>query len=419
VTYFDLYNYVQDHKLDLWVDLPDPGWGSPIGNALDHGIGYQFAAYRDHFGAHCGMEVVLPNGELIRTGMGALPGADTWQDFKWGTGPSVDGLFAQGNFGIVTKMGFHMMPAPEAFLAGMMYVPKHADLIPLVKVVNKLEDQGLIGMPVWTSPVRAASFRGGGRTGDPDPDLVALMADGWPSVERIEAYVAKKGVPAYGVRLQLYGPRKTIEGTWEYAQAQLKALVPGATFEEVAREDMPPSQELVEKLGHHYFGVPSLAIFQMVARNQANADNPPDGHNNNAAILPRTGEALMNFGKCVMEAYESIGEKQVVSPFTTPITWHPRVFFAGPGVRISREDKEHNKRQIEIYHALVNKFAEYGYVDYRTSPTYQDLVMSKYSFNNHSLQRLHETIKDAMDPNGIISPGRYAIYPKAQRKARA
>ena len=78
-----------------------------------------------------------------------------------------------------------------------------------------------------------------------------------------------------------------------------------------------------------------------------------------------------------------------------------------------------NKRQIEIYHALVNKFAEYGYVDYRTSPTYQDLVMSKYSFNNHSLQRLHETIKDAMDPNGIISPGRYAIYPKAQRKARA
>jgi hypothetical protein len=27
----------------------------------------------DHFSMHCGLEVVLPTGELIRTGMGALP----------------------------------------------------------------------------------------------------------------------------------------------------------------------------------------------------------------------------------------------------------------------------------------------------------------------------------------------------------
>ena len=106
-------------------------------------------------------------------------------------------------------------------------------------------------LPVWTSPVRNVSLRGDVA----DPDLTALMAGGWPSLERIEEYVAKKGVPAYGVRLQLYGPRQTIEGTWEYAQRKLKALVPGATFEVLAREDMPPSQELIEKLGHHYFGI--------------------------------------------------------------------------------------------------------------------------------------------------------------------
>ena len=38
--------------------------------------------YRDHFGAHCGMEVVLPNGEVLRTGMGALPGAQSWQEYQ-------------------------------------------------------------------------------------------------------------------------------------------------------------------------------------------------------------------------------------------------------------------------------------------------------------------------------------------------
>ncbi len=40
VSYIDLYRHIQDHGLKVWVDTPDPGWGSPIGNALDHGIGY-------------------------------------------------------------------------------------------------------------------------------------------------------------------------------------------------------------------------------------------------------------------------------------------------------------------------------------------------------------------------------------------
>lgn len=67
----------------------------------------------DHFGMHCGMEIVLPNGEVVRTGMGALPdsentshgSANTWQLFPYGFGPYHDGIFTQSNYGIVTKMG--------------------------------------------------------------------------------------------------------------------------------------------------------------------------------------------------------------------------------------------------------------------------------------------------------------------------
>src|ERR1700735_313471 len=40
VSYFDLYRHIQDKGYKLWVDVPDPGWGSPIGNSLDHGGGY-------------------------------------------------------------------------------------------------------------------------------------------------------------------------------------------------------------------------------------------------------------------------------------------------------------------------------------------------------------------------------------------
>ena len=39
VSYFDLYRHIQERGLKLWIDCPDPGWGSVIGNALDHGVG--------------------------------------------------------------------------------------------------------------------------------------------------------------------------------------------------------------------------------------------------------------------------------------------------------------------------------------------------------------------------------------------
>ena len=73
VSYFDLYRYIQEHKLKVWIDPPDPGWGSPMGNSLERGGGR--TPMRDHFASVCGMEIVLANGEIMRTGMGAMPGS--------------------------------------------------------------------------------------------------------------------------------------------------------------------------------------------------------------------------------------------------------------------------------------------------------------------------------------------------------
>ena len=142
VSYFDLYHYIQERGLKVWVDVPDPGWGSLIGNALEHGVGHTASRYRNHFDAHCGMEVVLADGELVRTGMGALPNASTWGQFKMGFGPILDGMFSQSNFGIVTKMGFWLMPQPEAFLQASILAPRYEDLHPLVELLKFLENSG-------------------------------------------------------------------------------------------------------------------------------------------------------------------------------------------------------------------------------------------------------------------------------------
>ncbi len=120
VSYFDLYRHIREKRLKLWIDCPEPGWGSPVGNALDRGAGSTPLPYRDHFSAHRGMEVVLANGEVVRTGMGAFPTAQTWQQFKYGVGPFMDGIFSQSNFGVVAKMGFCLFPEPEACLSAAL-----------------------------------------------------------------------------------------------------------------------------------------------------------------------------------------------------------------------------------------------------------------------------------------------------------
>jgi 4-cresol dehydrogenase (hydroxylating) len=95
-----------------------------------------------------------------------------------------------------------------------------------------------------------------------------------------------------------------------------------------------------------------------------------------------------------------------------------RAFIFIMGFPISRSDPEQNRRTREIFRTLVRVGAEHGWGEYRTAPVFQDEVMATYSYNNNALLRLHETIKDALDPNGILSAGRSGIWPRHLREER-
>ena len=136
VTYFDLYNHLQETKSGLMLDCPDLGWGSIVGNTMDRGVGY--TPYGDHFLWQTGMEVVLPNAEVMRTGMGAVPGSNTWQLFPYGFGPYPDGLFTQSNFGVVTKMGMALMQRPPASMTYLVTFDNEDDLAQIVDIMLPL-----------------------------------------------------------------------------------------------------------------------------------------------------------------------------------------------------------------------------------------------------------------------------------------
>jgi len=42
-----------------------------------------------------------------------------------------------------------------------------------------------------------------------------------------------------------------------------------------------------------------------------------------------------------------------------------------------------------------------------------DLVAGTYDFNNQALRRLNERVKNALDPHGILAPGKSGVWPTA------
>ena len=425
VSYFDLYRYIQEKGLKLWVDVPDPGWGSPIGNSLDRGGGYLMAEYRNHFDSHCGMEVVLANGEILRTGMGALPGAKTWQQYKTGFGPWIDGIFSQSNFGVVTKMGFWLMPEPDAYLSGIVHVPKRDDLIPLVDTLNYLENTRVTnGMPDLASPLLGipmlADFEGLFEKGSSpfaaprDPEVAAVSAKpGGGSPEELNEIAQRKGISFWSCKLSFYGAAKANAANWEFAKEKF-SVIPGVKFVDAESYKLPLTPEQREKVHKPQFGIPSLTMFSIGARGPTNP-NPTSGHMWFSPIIPRTGEAIFEANRVFSQAAQEFGLPSL--GFSLPSCYWERAFIYIFALPVTR-DAEFNKRNRAVFQRMIQLAAERGWGEYRTAPAYQDAIMNTYSYNNHALLRFHELLKDAVDPNGILSAGRYGIWPKHLRKAK-
>jgi 4-cresol dehydrogenase (hydroxylating) flavoprotein subunit len=394
VSYFDLYAYLQEKNIKLWLDVPDPGWGSVLGNALERGVGY--TPYGDHFMMQCGMEVVLPNGELLRTGMGAMPGSNTWQLFKYGYGPYVDGMFTQSNFGVVTKMGIWLMPEPPGYRPYMIAFQREEDLEQVVEILRPLKVGSVIQnaatlrsllLVAGINATKSQYFKGPG----PIPDSAArqIMAD--------------QEIGMWNFYGALYGPPPVMDTLWTVIRDAF-GRVPGAKF--YFPEDRKRDNDVLKHRALTMRGVPRLTEYGFV--NWVGGG----GHIGFSPVSPIKGSEAMKQYTMVRDRMHERGF-DYMSVFA--IGW--REMHHVVELIFDRHDADTRKRAYELFGILVREAAAAGYGEYRTHISFMDQIAKTYGWNDGATMKFNNLLKDAIDPNGILAPGKQGIWPRRFRGA--
>lgn len=384
VTYQQLYDYIQEHDLKLWLDPPAPSAiAGPVGNTLDRGVGY--TPYGEHFMFQCGMEVVLANGEVVRTGMGGIPNSSSWQVFKWGYGPYIDGLFTQSNYGIVTKMGFWLMPEPPAYRPFLIQYPDPEDIHEIVEIMRPLRISQIIPNAVVIAHTLwdVASHK-----------TRREYYDGTGTIPReaIEAIKQDQGIGEWNIYAALYGTPEQIEVNWRiieqaFGQSGKARLFYGEEAEQASgsfnyRAALMKGDMNLQEFGlYNWRGGGGSMWFAPVS--QAKGDETRDQTELAQRILEKYG-------------FDYVAEYIV--------GWRDMHHIID--LLYDRQDPEETQRAHDCFSELVNEFGARGYGIYRTNTEFMDQVAETFG---QPLRDVHRTLKRALDPNGILAPGKSGI----------
>lgn len=142
VTQVQLYELLETQNPNLTFNVTGAGRDTSIlGNGLERGVGYQGPRTEDLFG----LEIVTGTGEVIKTGFRRLGETSPLaHSHPFGLGPMLDGLFFQGNFGIVTSACFRLAPKPPCRLVVALSLKASSDLSRFIDELSNLKREGLL-----------------------------------------------------------------------------------------------------------------------------------------------------------------------------------------------------------------------------------------------------------------------------------
>jgi|GEM_PF-48460 len=416
-----LAGHLRDIGAALWLDCTGAGPdASVVGNILERGFGHTPYGNRVQFVS--GLEVVLGDGRVLRTGFGHYDCATAERVYPYGPGPILDGLFTQSNMGIVTKVGVWLLPAPEAFTQFICLVHDGEDLGPVVDAVRRLRLQGAVhsvvhignDMRLISSSRTYPLDRAGGAV-----PLPAALREALRRELGVGAWLVSGGL--YGSRGQVAAARGLVKAALKGPRRKLIFLSPerldrAARLARLARPARLAGA-LTARLGRArdlvslHCGVPTGQFLSGAYWRRrgglpdgfpAEADPAQDGCGLLwlAPVLPQTGESVRD----LLGIVEPIYAAHRFDLLMTLATINERALDAVLTIAFDRDDPAETDRADACYRTLFEAVCAAGYVPYRVgaqsmaditargSPVHRDVVAA---------------IKRTLDPGGVVAPGRY------------
>jgi 4-cresol dehydrogenase (hydroxylating) len=424
VSYRELYQHLSEHYPDLWIDCTDstPD-GSVIGNALERGIG--FTTYGDHYACLCGMEVMLADGSIIRTGASSDEHSPAFHCHKWGTGPILEGLFSQSNFGIVLNAGIWLMPRPDYHLSVMGDIQRFEDVFPTLDRIRELQLEGTIQAKVHIANeiVNLAVFA--------REDVAEIT--GPLQENQVSAIRRKYGIASWTFAFSIYGTKLQVKASQQRikqklqattslhfandnAIRRLKAVLPWSRrFPVVTRllrarfGKAPEVLGIAEKLHSVMKGIPTEFLLKHgYFRNHrrcpaSDVDPARDGCGLTwfAPVIPTTGQDLQTLIDITRPLFEHYG----MDYYLAVLSLNSRCCVTLLSIFYQQEVAASRERAENLYKELLLAVQDAGYQQYRTG------TLGSESLYRHCPEygQLLSRIKTSVDPEGILSPGKYGI----------
>ena len=384
VTYQMLYDYIEENKLPLMLSFSAPSAiAGPLGNTMDRGVGY--TPYGEHFMMQCGMEVVLANGDVLRTGMGGVKGDKAWQVFKWGYGPTLDGMFTQSNYGICTKMGFWLMPKPPVFKPFEIKFENDADINEIVEMLRPLRIANIIPNSVVIAGTLWEAATCGVRRSD------YLSTPGATPDSVVEQIRKDKHLGAWNVYCALYGTQEQVDVNWKIVTETIKRAGKGKIVTQEEAGDTQPFKYRSQLMS----GVPNLQEFGLYNWR---------GGGGSMWFAPVSQARGSECDKQYALAKKILNKHGLDYVGEFIVGW--RDMHHVIDVLYDRNNPEETQRANACFHELLDEFEKEGYAVYRVNTAFQERVAQSYGPVKRDVER---KIKRALDPNGILAPGKSGI----------